>query len=552
MISAWGLDWTSDAVLALDNPWWTDELLAPEGTYLSFHALAPLAGIVLTPLVQLAGAALTVNILKLVLPIAAALSASLLGREAGLPRPAAWLTGALFGFSTIVVWRTTFHLNFGFGLALLPLAPYFAMRYSRTSSRADAALAGAAVGLLVLTDLTMALFGALTVAALVVLAAIGERTLRRWAAGAGVMFAAAVIVGAPQLAMVARAASNDGYDPNDEALAASWTGASTNLFTMLSPGNVREAVPGTLEDLAYRHPWGEATPAYGWGALALALACVILLPLARPPSPARLLFLVWAGVVLAAGTVLALGPELTFTDRAWLPLEESRYGQRLSLVMPYTWLTHLPLFGDVRIPARFTMMGMLGLALLGGAGATLLWRAGRAGRVLLSVILAFAVLESGFPDGGADQRWVPLQRDSLYAPVRADERDSVVVDIPLGFIGATAGAGETASHLESMLRATEHEHPIAEAYVTRLTQSQVDALVARPFYSSVLALQRKPPGEVAPPRVDIAAAASDMRATDVGWAVVWPGAERRVMAFLERLGFVRVREDAGIVLMRRR
>ena len=418
-IAAWGLDWTSDALLDLDNPWWTDEILAPYGTYLSFHALVPLAGVVLTPLIQLVGAPLTVNLLKLALPVLATVTAHLLGREAGLPRPAAWLTGALFGFSTIVVWRTTFHLNFGFSLALFPLAPYFAMRYSRTWATRDAALAGAVVGLLILSDLTIALFGVLVVAAYVVVAAIDERVLRRWAAGVGVMSVAALVVGAPQLVMVARAATNDGYDPNYESLAATWTGANTNLFTMLSPGNVRELFPGGLEDLAYRYPWGEATPTYGWGALGLALGCLVLLTMGRVASPIPRRFLVWAAVVLVGATVLALGPELTLTDEPFVPLAEERHGQRLSLLMPYTWLTHLPLFSDVRIPARFTMMGMLGLALLSGVGATVLWRASRLGRGVLAVLVAFALLESGFPDGGRTKGVGP---DGAPGALRADTR----------------------------------------------------------------------------------------------------------------------------------
>ena len=475
-----------------------------------------------------------------------------MGAKPACRTSAAWLTGAIFGFSTIVVWRTTFHLNFGFSLALFPLAPYFAMRYSRTWALRDAAGAGAVVGLLIMSDLTIALFGVLAIAAYVVIAAIDEGVLKSWVSGAGVMVAAALIVGAPQLVMVARAATNDGYDPNFESLAASWTGANTNLFTMLSPGNVRDAVPGTLETLAYRYPWGEATPTYGWGALGLALACLLVLGLRRAASPIPRRFLIWATLLLVGGTLLALGPELTFTDTPHVPLAEERYGQRLSLLMPYTWLTHLPLFGDVRMPSRFTMMGMLGLALLAGAGASLLWRAGRTGRAVLAVLVAFAVLESGFPDGGVGQKWVPIERSSLYEPIQADSGDSVVVDVPLGFLGATAGAGEGAAHLEPMLRAIQHGHPMAEGYMTRLTQRQVDALVGRPFYSSVLALQRKPPGEPAPPAVDRAAAEADLRAIGVGWVVVWPEAHRRVIPFLAQLGFVREREEDGIIVMRHR
>jgi len=553
-VSGWGLWWTADSLVHLRNPWWTRDVLAPHGTYLAFHALVPLAGVVLAPAIKLVGPGLTLNLLKIVLPIGATLSARWLARVAGLAAPAAWIAGALYGFSTIVVWRAIFHLNFGVGLALLPLATAFLVSYDRSRRVRDALAAGTVVGLELLVDPTTALFAALTAAAYGAVAMAARREWWLWVRGALLATGAAALVGLPQLAMTARAASNDGYDPNMQVLASTWVGANTNLATMASPGAVRGVVPGRLEELAYKNPWGEATPAYGWGALGLGLMLFGMLVLGRRRRirlevPAR--FLIWAALVFAGASVLALGPELTLAGSPATPLPVERYGQRLSGVMPYTWLTYLPVFGDVRVPSRFTMPGMLALAMLAGCGAAAASRAGRAGRVVAAALLAFAVLEAGFPDGGIAGRWVPMTRAALYAPIKADRSDRVVVDVPLAFLGATNGAGASPGAVEPMFRAAEHGHPVAEAYITRLTGAQVRTLVAHPLYSSLIALQSGANDGAAPPAGDVAAAARDAEAIAVGWVVVWPQAERQVLPFLERAGFERVHAVDGILLYRR-
>jgi hypothetical protein len=218
--------------------------------------------------------------------------------------------------------------------------------------------------------------------------------------------------------------------------------------------------------------------------------------------------------------------------------------------MPYTWMTYLPFFADVRVPARFTMLGMLPLAMLGGLGFALLRSRGRIALGLAAVLVAFAVVESGFPDGGAAKKWVPMERERLYAPVKADRSDSIVVDVPLGFIGATEGVGGfPGGVVEPMLRATEHGHPIASAYITRLPRDTIGALQRHRFYADLTALQN--PG-VAAPAVDVPASAESARALGVGWVVVWPDGQRRVLPFLEQTGFRRVREDDGILLYRAR
>ena len=204
------------------------------------------------------------------------------------------------------------------------------------------------------------------------------------------------------------------------------------------------------------------------------------------------------------------------------------------------------------MPARFVMLGLFGLVVLAGFGAQSLWRSRIWGRSIVVLALLFALVESGFPDGGASKQWVPLERESLYAPIRADRARSVVVDIPLAFVGATDGAGRSPGKFEPMLRATQNsDHPIAEAFVTRLSPQTIQRLVAQPFYASVLAQQGNGPDDAAPmPAGDLALLRANTKALDVGWVVLWPSASRRVPLFLRTLGFVPVRRQDGITVYR--
>lgn len=543
--AAWNVWWVKTAVLHLHNPWWTTQILAPQGSYLSFHTLVPLMGLVALPLTLIVGPGMTVNLLELLLPIAATLGARALARECGLRGMAAWLAGGIYGFSIIVDWRTQYHLNFGFGLPILPLCVLFVLRYDRTDRRRDALLCGAMAGLLLLTEPTLDVFAALAVLLYIAVACVADPRRRRWAHFLGWAVAAALVVGLPQWVMMLRAATNGGYQTDSASLAASQIAGETNVLTMLSPGHVRTFVPGGLEGLAYRHPLGEATPAYGWGALGLALAGLLLVIVRRRWGPQQRRVVIWALFLFLAASVLALGPQLRFATFAHIPLATYRNGQLVSPLMPYTWLTSLPGLSEVRIPARFTMVGMLALAMLAGVGYARLRSVGRVGTLVAALLVAFAVVEAGFPDGGGAKQWVPMTRTALYAPVRADHTRSIVVDVPLGFLSGTVGAGADANMDEPMFRATQTGHPTAEGWLSRITPATVAALTAHPLYGDILAVQS---GQQ--PAASIALARADAQAIDARWLVLWPGAAPTTVPFLSSIGYRPVVTSEGLTLYR--
>jgi hypothetical protein len=546
--AAWDLWWVKHAVLHLENPWFTHQLLAPEGSYLSFHTLYPLAGFVLIPVTAIIGAAQTVNVMQLLLPIAATLGCRALAREIGLGRAAAWVAGGIYGFSIIVDWRTEFHLNFGFGLPLLPVCALFALRYDRTRSTRDALLAGASVGLLLLVDPTIAMFAVLGVGAYLLVALASGREWRVWLRFVMLAIPSALLIGSPQLYEMARSATAGGYQSNGPLLASNWVTFETNVLTMLSPGNVRAFIPGHLANLAVERPRGEAVPAYGWGALGLTLSLLLLIFVARRRPVISKRVLAWALLVFLGASWLALGPQFKFDTFAYVPLAFRHDGQLLSPLMPYTWFVKIPGLEEARVPSRFTMLGMLPLAILAGAGFAQLRSAGRWGLLIAGALVAFALLESGYPDGGGgNNHWVPLARTHLYAPVKADHSRSIVVDVPLGFLGANTGDGASPGQMEPMLRATEHEHPIAEAYLSRISPELVEKLGSYPLYYSLIDLQG-PAGASQPSPASPALARASAQSLDARWVVVWPAANRRVLAYLRAVGYRQVTTEQGILL----
>jgi len=550
-VSAWGLWWTKEAMVALDNPWYTRLQAAPEGVYLSFHALVPLAGFVLSPLTALFGPGVTLGLTKLFLPPVAALVAQRASLRVGLSFWPAVAAGGLYGFATLIVWKTTFHFNFGFGAPFLPLAVLWAARARASGRNRDWVGLGVVGGAAVLVDPFIAVLVAIVAATFLLATWSGysHRGVARLALAAAV----ALLVASPQLWMTGKARSEDQYTVSREGLATSWLTYNASVDTLVSPGNLREFVPGTLELWATRHDGDGGGTAYGWGLLALALAGIVLTR--RRPAA-----LWWAIGLAALGSVLALGPEFTLSEDPAVPLAIERHGHELSAIMPYTWLVQLPVFEDFRVSARFSELAVLGLAVAAGFGIQALWSRRGALRIAAVALLVLAVLEAGWPDGGRNRVIVPFERTELYEPVRADRSDSTVIDLPYGLLGAgNAAWGSQMPGNEFMLRAPEHGHPIVGGWVTRLSARRVSVAVQHRLLVDLAVLQgrRPPPGapfNVAPPpttRVDARAGRIDADRLRVRWAVVWPTASPALLPYLRQLGFRAVRRDGAITLMRR-
>ena len=104
---------------------------------------------------------------------------------------------------------------------------------------------------------------------------------------------------------------------------------------------------------------------------------------------AWLLALLWLGGA-RAGAGLHAGHR---QDRVHVPLADGWDGVAVSLLMPYTWLVHLPGLSALREADRLALLGLVGAAML--AGAAVDWLS-RHARPLIAVVAAAAILEAGW------------------------------------------------------------------------------------------------------------------------------------------------------------
>jgi len=541
---AWMLWWLKERLFSLENPYWTSDLLAPKGAYLAYGPLMPLVGAVLAPITELAGPGIARNVATLAVPVLSAYVTYRLGMRLGLTRLGAVVTGGLYGFSTMLTARAYVHLNLGAGIVFAPLAFLVAVRYYQRQTWRNAVVLGGTLGAAVLVDQQTAIFAAGLAMAFLAAMHIKQRVHpRRWYRALALATITGVLVASPQLVMTFR---QDSHDTPTEltSLTRGYKTYNASLLAMASPSpNLRFETPWQLDDIMRDADEGELVPAFGWGLLSLAVAG---LAFARRRQLAVGLF-----AAFAIGVVLALGPEFTLSTNPHIPLPVTYGGQELSALMPYTWMVQIPFLDEIRSASRFSLFALLPATLLAGLGLQALVRRGWLARTLAVALLVLAVLEAGWPIT-RDDRQVPLTREELYAPVKAQAGDSIVVDVPLGFLGgAGAGIGETQ---EGMLRATEHGHPAATGYLSRLPQNRLETLLRHRFYADILLHQRvelqNSMRALAErfPRPDPKAGRIDARATGVGWVVIWPEASHDVRRYIRAVGFHLERRIDGIEL----
>jgi hypothetical protein len=145
----------------------------------------------------------------------------------------------------------------------------------------------------------------------------------------------------------------------------------------------------------------------------------------------------------------------------------------------------------------------------------------------------------------------------VYGPIRRDPSDSLVVDVPLGWVTSITIAGVKGYASEPVLRAAQHHHPIAWGFTNRLSGWRFDELGAHAFYAGLLSRQygdasRAPrwPTSNPPREPTLEAARSDRAKLGVGWVVLYPEASRAVVPYLEATGFTWSHSASGFDVYR--
>ncbi|MGE5133595.1 MAG: hypothetical protein ACM32E_11885 [Gemmatimonadota bacterium] len=555
----WDFWWVARQLSHLGNPWFTDHMAAPLGSWLGYHTLMPLPAALLTPVTLAFGPSAAYNLLSVLCP---GLLCYAMYRAARLWLPAsgAVAAGAFFGLSTILTWRSWYEVNLAAGALFFPLALEAVVRLRRRPGRKRAVILGLVLGGVLLTDQESAVMTVL-LTALALLPWLGLPRLRwpalprlAWpaagwarahgwparpprrgagwrpwltrlglAAGAGGVAAA---VAFPQLIAMAQQGPSGGAASSAQVVAADYVGSGASLLQLFAP-SPRVASFG-LTGLAapYEHGGPANLVMVGYGTV-VSLLAVLGLAVAWRRRSARLLALLWG-----ACSLLALGTAPWIAGRRIVIFPQVWHGVRVSALMPFTWLVQLPGLANFREADRFTELGLVGAALL--AGAAVAWLAAHA-RPVLAVALVLGVLEAGWagnPAGPVHIGVMPAALPALDGPIAADRSSSVVVDVPFGIRGGLPVLGGAFPPM-AMVLATADGHPRGDAFVSRIPERVRARIRAIPFYAALLEAQG---GPIANTPADLRAAVRSARRLHIGWVVDW---ERNpiVGSYLYETGF---------------
>ncbi len=547
----WDFWWVAHQLTHLSSPWTTRYLAAPVGSSLGYHTLMPLPGALLAPVTLAFGPSASYNLLSVLCP---GLLCYLMYRAARL-----WLrtqfgaiaAGAFFGLSPVLAWRSWYELNLALGALFLPLALETAVRLRRRGQARTAVALGAVLGAALLTDQESAVLAAMVAGAVLlpVLARGGdppEPPGRRFAARLewdrlrqlALTGLTAAVVASPQIVVMIQQASVDQIPAGRSTqLTQNYVASGAGLQQLFAPSpRVAEYGLTAVSRYYYQGPYSMAVVTFGAVLTALALFGTAVCWRRRPT---RTLALLWAGCA-----ALSLGSELWIGRHGYVPFGSVVHGVRVSLVMPFTWFVRIPGLSDFREADRFTELGLVPAALLAGAAAE--WLRAHA-KVALFPVLTVAVLEAGWP-GNPGLGTMPTALPRLDGPIAAQHSQSIVVDVPFGIRGGLPVIGGSFP-AESLVLATADQHPLGDAFISRIPASTLAGVEHNPFYAALLNAQG---GHHRTTAAQFTAAAASARRMNVGWVLVWQQA-KPVLRVLRLTGFrfayqadgVRVYRPAG-------
>jgi len=416
-------------------PLFTTDLAYPDGG--GMFLPDPIGGFFAVPWVWLLGAAPAFNLLTLANLVFAAWAMRRLVRRRTGDGAAAWLAGAIYGFSPVLLGNVHNGITETIQAGWLPL--FLDALLTLLDEARQPTGRRRAARLILLTGLTWALtalgqwyygiYACLLFGLVVPVRAARTWSLRSWLyAGASLAVFAAFIFPAAWL------------------FVGSFRGGGS-LFYL---GSMDFYI--TQPELLLAH---SADPAYLFAArpacenylhlgyLGFTVTALSLLGLARR----RLATLGWLLGALFF-IILSWGPLLGWRSQAVVPASGG------NAFLPYTWFYHLvPFFKEMRLPYRFFIAVHLMSAMAIGAGLAG-WLPKKRGRAPVFALLALAVLaETAFLSG----THVPADRQRpdvspLLADLAADPEAGAVMDLPFHFGPAARGA--------YLVGQTVHQRPI--------------------------------------------------------------------------------------------
>jgi hypothetical protein len=381
-METWNFWWLARSVGAARTPYDFNTVFAPNGVTDYLHALNPIGGVVTLPAQWALGPAFAYNLGCWLALVATALGAFLLCREVTGNTLAAFAGGLFLGFAPRQFAQLLSHLSVA-SIEFVPFGLWFLMRAMKTGGRARLVWAAAAAACLAASYLAHSYTAIFQGLAYLVVAAFfaGERSAgpALWARtrlAVGVL-ALAFVITLPLTIATARQALGPDAPGHNEGTTAEVETYSADLVAYI--------VPQPFSPL-----WGDAArsalaplPATLIEKAVMPGLVVLLLGLLGALHPqSRRAALPWAALAVA-GFVLSLGPRLHVG------------GTNTGVPLPGELLYALPLSGLLRVPARFSVLVSLGLAVSASLGLHALaskLSSGRANAISLLVV-AVALVE---------------------------------------------------------------------------------------------------------------------------------------------------------------
>jgi hypothetical protein len=554
------------------SPFFTSVILhATPPVPLTLHNYTPAANLVALPLISLLGTVPAFNLLVMLAGALSAYAAFLLARQQVGDPAAAWIGGALFGFSPFMTARQMAHFSL-VQAAALPLFALVLHRIGRDGYSWSRALAlGATLALAYASDPYYAVY-----CGLIGLFVAGWHVLdverRGSPAPRGLRLAVNAVILLAAAAVLATLVAG-GMHVEAGALRVSMRGLYTPVLV--------------LTVLVVCRAWIAWWPRISWhaaplvtftraGLVAALTAVAVLAPIlaamaahagegqwiappvhwrSSPPGVDLMAFLAPNPVGTLTGGLasgwLASKPDGLYENVAsipwtaivalaaaigWAGLRLPRFwtaftvaaavlalgpfvtagGVNTYVPTPWALLRYVPILGAARMPTRLTILVMLGAAvLLAHAVAALRRRGPRPGRWMPAAAIGACLLIELCP---APRPLYPVQVPAFTALLASDPRPTTVMHLPFGLRDGLSSAGDFSAYAQ--LLQTYHEKPLIGGYLSRLPRGEVARYREMPLLDVLLDLSEGRP--VSADRLNWAARRpyADRPALPLGYVIV--------------------------------
>jgi hypothetical protein len=178
----------------------------------------------------------------------------------------------------------------------------------------------------------------------------------------------------------------------------------------------------------------------------------------------------WLALTLSAAA-LAMGPFVHFG------------GVNTYVPTPWAFLRYAPVIGSARAPARFTVLVMLGLALLFALSLKSLAARWPGRRRLVQALVGLALI---FELAPFPRPLYSAEIPSIYDPIAGDPRHVRVLELPFGIRDGLSSTGNFSA--ASQFYQTYHQKPLIGGYLSRVSARRIAALRRNPVLNALVIL----------------------------------------------------------------